>query len=323
MVAVSISVEGMFGLTWEHWRRLTTVVEQLGFDGLFRSDHFTLPFPVDLDSLEMIVSLTYLADHTERVHFGPLVAPISFRDPVMLARQAAAIDDLSGGRMVLGLGAGWEEREHEMFGYELGDVSTRFARFAEGLEVITRLLDSDEPVSYTGRFFSLRDAVLLPRPGRRGGPPILVGGAGPTRTLPLAARYADIWNAVSITPAQFRERSEQLDALINAEGRRPEDVRRTMTFIPFCGRDPAELERRLAWNRNAVPMFGSMPAEAVAEMLRETMNAFVGGPDELVAHIAEFGAAGADEVMLQWSSLDDIEGLEVLAEHVLPTVRKL
>ena len=85
MVAVSISVEGMFGLTWEHWRRLTTVVEQLGFDGLFRSDHFTLPFPVDLDSLEMIVSLTYLADHTERVHFGPLVAPISFRDPVMLA----------------------------------------------------------------------------------------------------------------------------------------------------------------------------------------------------------------------------------------------
>jgi alkanesulfonate monooxygenase SsuD/methylene tetrahydromethanopterin reductase-like flavin-dependent oxidoreductase (luciferase family) len=188
MVAVSISVEGMFGLTWERWRRLTTVVEQLGFDGLFRSDHFTLPFPVDLDSLEMIVSLTYLADHTERVHFGPLVAPISFRDPVMLARQAAAIDDLSGGRMVLGLGAGWEEREHGMFGYRLGNISTRFARFAEGLQVITRLLDSDGPVSYTGRFFSLRDAVLLPRPGRRGGPPILVGGAGPTRTLPLAAR---------------------------------------------------------------------------------------------------------------------------------------
>jgi F420-dependent oxidoreductase-like protein len=323
MVAVSISVEGMFGLTWERWRRLTTVVEQLGFDGLFRSDHFTLPFPVDLDSLEMIVSLTYLADHTERVHFGPLVAPISFRDPVMLARQAAAIDDLSGGRMVLGLGAGWEEREHGMFGYRLGNISTRFARFAEGLQVITRLLDSDGPVSYTGRFFSLRDAVLLPRPGRRGGPPILVGGAGPTRTLPLAARYADIWNAVSITPAQFHERSEQLDTLIKAEGRRAEDVRRTMTFIPLCRRDPAELERRLAWNRNAVPMFGSMPVEAVAEMLRETMNAFVGSPDELVAHIADFGAAGADEVMLQWSSLDDIEGLEVLAEHVLPAVRKL
>jgi alkanesulfonate monooxygenase SsuD/methylene tetrahydromethanopterin reductase-like flavin-dependent oxidoreductase (luciferase family) len=127
MVAVSISVKGMFGLTWEHWRRLTTVVEQLGFDGLFRSDHFTLPFPVDLDSLEMMVSLTYVADHTERVHFGPLVAPISFRDPVMLARQAAALDDLSGGRMVLGLGAGWEEREHEMFGYKLAVVFTHMA----------------------------------------------------------------------------------------------------------------------------------------------------------------------------------------------------
>jgi alkanesulfonate monooxygenase SsuD/methylene tetrahydromethanopterin reductase-like flavin-dependent oxidoreductase (luciferase family) len=151
----------------------------------------------------------------------------------------------------------------------------------------------------------------------------MVGGSGPTRTLPLAARYADIWNAVSITAALFRERSEQLDTLIKAEGRRPEDVRRTMTFIPFCRRDPAELERRLAWNRKAVPMFASMSTEAVAEMLRETMNAFVGGPDELVAHIADFSSAGADEVMLQWSSLDDIEGLEVLAEHVLPTVRTL
>ena len=323
MVSVSISVEGMFGLTWEHWRRLTSAVEQLGFDGLFRSDHFTLPLPVDLDSLEMIVSLAYLADHTERVHFGPLVAPISFRDPVMLARQAAALDDLGGGRMVLGLGAGWVEREHEMFGYELGDVSTRFARFAEGLEVITRLLNSDGPVSYTGRFFSLRDAVLLPRPGRRGGPPILVGGGGRRRTLPLAGRYADIWNAVSITPAQFRERSAQLDTLIKAEGRRPEDVRRTMTFIAFCARDPAELERRVAWIRNVVPMFGSMPTEAVVGVLRETMNAFVGGPDELVSYIADFAAAGADEVMLQWSSLDDVEGLEVLAGHVLPAVRKL
>ena len=132
MVALSISVEGMAGLIWEHWGRLTAAVEQLGFVGLFRSDHFTLPMPVDLDSLELIVSLTYAAEHTTRVHLGSLVAPLSFRDPVMLARQAAAIDDLSGGRMVLGVGAGWMEREHEMFGYRLGDGPTRFARVRRG-----------------------------------------------------------------------------------------------------------------------------------------------------------------------------------------------
>ena len=101
MVAVSISVEGMVGLTWEQWRRLTAAVEQLGFDGLFRSDHFTLPLPVNLDSLELIVSLTYAADHTQRGQLGPLVAPLSFRDPVMLARTAAALDDLSGSGYVV------------------------------------------------------------------------------------------------------------------------------------------------------------------------------------------------------------------------------
>ena len=103
------------------------MAEARGFSGLYRSDHFTMPDPPDEDSLECVVSLAYLADHSSRVRFGPLVAPLSFRDPVMLARQAAALDDLSGGRMVLGVGTGWLEREHSLFGYELEDLQTRFA----------------------------------------------------------------------------------------------------------------------------------------------------------------------------------------------------
>ena len=110
MPALSIMIEGQHGLTWPRWKRLVTEVERLGFAGLFRSDHFTNAQPPDKDSLELVTSLTYLADHTERIHFGPLVAPFSFRNPVMLARQAAALDDLSGGRMILGVGAGWQER---------------------------------------------------------------------------------------------------------------------------------------------------------------------------------------------------------------------
>ena len=188
MIALSIMIEGQDGLTWPRWKRLVTEVESLGFAGLFRSDHFTNPQPPDKDSLEMIVSLAYLADHTQRIHFGPLVSPVSFRHPTLLARQAAALDDLSNGRMILGLGAGWQEREHSLFGHELGDIPTRMARYEEGLEVVTRLLHSDEPVTFEGKFFQLRGATLLPRPQRSGGPEILIGGNGVKRTLPLAAR---------------------------------------------------------------------------------------------------------------------------------------
>jgi alkanesulfonate monooxygenase SsuD/methylene tetrahydromethanopterin reductase-like flavin-dependent oxidoreductase (luciferase family) len=150
MVALSIMIEGQNGLTWPHWKRIIREVEDLSFAGLFRSDHFKHAQPPDDDALELMVSLTYLADHTQRLHFGSLVAPVSFRDPVMQARQAAALDDLSGGRMILGVGAGWQAREHHLFGYSFGDVPTRMARLQDGLEVITRLLRSGESATYGG-----------------------------------------------------------------------------------------------------------------------------------------------------------------------------
>ena len=176
---LAITIEGLLGLTWPRWQRLITVIEQLGFDGIFCSDHFTPPDPPVLDSLEVMVALTYLATHSRRMHFGTLVAPLSFRDPVMLARQAMALDALSGGRMILGVGAGWMEREHTMFGYELGSVSTRLNRLAEGLEVVTQLIRREEPVTFGGHFYQLREAQLLPRPPRA--TTIMIGGNGPKR----------------------------------------------------------------------------------------------------------------------------------------------
>lgn len=234
---ISLMIEGQNGLTWPRWQRIAAEAEDLGFAGLFRSDHFTNMSPPDSESLEMIVSLAYLASHTKRIHFGPLVAPVSFRHPALLARQAAALDDLSGGRMILGLGAGWQEREHESFGFDLGDVPTRMSRFNEGLEVITRLLKSDKTVSYDGKFFRLRDTILLPRPQRPGGPRILIGGNGVKRTLPLVARYADIWNGVGLRPDQFSERMSVLDQLLSESGRQRGDVRRTMMYFEFQGHD--------------------------------------------------------------------------------------
>jgi F420-dependent oxidoreductase-like protein len=278
MTAISIQIEGQNGLTWARWIALATEVEALGFAGLFRSDHFTNAHEPDLDSLEMIVSLTWLAANTHRISFGSLVAPLSIRDPRMLARQAAALDDLSGGRMILGLGAGWQEREHATFGYDLGDIPARMARFAEGLELITRLLRDEEPVTFDGAYFSTHEARLLPRPERPGGPSLLIGGNGEKRTLPLVARYATIWNSVYLPAQSFRERSTQLDELLRAAGRKPEDVRRTVMLpLFFDPRDEEEAQRQ----------------------------------------IAAYSEAGADELMFQWMALDDLEGLRALARAAL------
>ncbi|HEX7737626.1 MAG TPA: TIGR03560 family F420-dependent LLM class oxidoreductase [Ktedonobacteraceae bacterium] len=317
MVAISLMIEGQNGLSWPHWKRLVAEVEDLGFAGLFRSDHFTNGNPPDKDSLEMIVSLTYLADHTSKVHFGPLVAPASFRHPTLLARQAAALDDLSDGRMILGLGAGWQEREHRLFGHELGDIPTRMQRLEEALEVVTRLLNSDEPVSYQGRFFQLDGATLLPRPQRPGGPRIMIGGNGVRRTLPLVARYAHIWNCMALTPESFRERSAQLDTLLAAAGRQPGDVRRTLMMMLWFGRDGAELEKRLSW-RQRDPQLAALPLEQAVERVNSGERpALAGNAEQLRARIQEYSDAGVEELMLQWLDLDDMDSLRAFAKSVI------
>lgn len=317
MIELSIMIEGQFGLTWTRWKRLVSEVEQLGFAGLFRSDHFTNQQTPDRDSLEMMVSLTYLADHTQRIHFGPLVAPISFRNPVFLARQAAALDDLSNGRMILGLGAGWQEREHTLFGFDLGDVPTRMARLEEGLEVVTQLLQSDEPVTFDGRFFQLRGATLLPHPHRRGGPDILIGGSGVKRTLPMVVRYATMWNVAYLPPDAFRERAATLDTLLQAAGRKPSDVKKSVMLTLFYGRTMEEVDKRLSF-RHQEPKLADKPLDAVIEEMFTSGRAIVGTPDQIVQQVQAYANAGVDELMLQWFDLDDIEGLRSFAENVLP-----
>jgi F420-dependent oxidoreductase-like protein len=317
MIEVSISVEGQTGLTWSLWKRWVAMAEARGFSGLYRSDHFTMPDPPDEDSLECIVSLAYLADHSSRVRFGPLVAPLSFRDPVMLARQAAALDDLSGGRMVLGLGTGWIEREHSLFGYELGDLQTRFARLEEGLEVVTRLLKRDEAVSYEGQFYRLREAVLLPRPQREGGPPILIGGSGPERTLELTARFADVWNGIFMGPDTFRERSATLDVLLSKHGRRPHDVKRTLASLCFFGRTEDALEWRVQLARESDDDLASLPLEEILETLRTEWGAIAGSPKIAIEQIRTYEQAGVEELMLEWFPADDVEGAEAFATDVL------
>ncbi|RMG94949.1 MAG: TIGR03560 family F420-dependent LLM class oxidoreductase [Chloroflexi bacterium] len=308
MIEVAIMIEGQNGLNWPRWQKIASAVEALGFAGLYRSDHYTNANPPDKDSLELWVSLTWLASHTSRIEFGPLVSPVSFRHPTMTARMACAVDDLSNGRLTLGLGAGWQEREHRNYGWDLLDIPNRFARFQEGLEVISRLLQSDTPVDFSGRFYRLQEAILLPRPQRPGGPPILIGGNGPRRTLPLVARYATEWNAIFLSPERFRERNELLNELLVENGRSPADVRRSMMTGCIFGRSPAEVADKLAARKRT------------AEQMRQ-LGVVVGTANEIVDQLGHLANAGVQRVMLQWLDLDDLDGLEAMAKGVLPQVQ--
>ena len=304
MTQIGLMIEGQYGLTCTRWQRLLKAAEDYGFQCVFRSDHYTIG-PPDLESLETFVSLTYAASTTSRIEFGSLVAPTTFRQPALTTRMAAAIDDLSGGRMVLGLGAGWHEREHKQFGIPFYDKTIRFEMFEDALEITTKLLKSDVPVSYSGKHFSLDEAILLARPQRAGGPRLLIGGNGPKKTLPMVAQYADEWNAVGIAASAVKERNAILDNLLTTKGRKPEDVKRSFMSRIIYGKTDAEVQAKL------VKEPGNEQSEA-------DPNRFVGTGPAIVDQIGKFVDAGVERFMLQWNEFDDIDGIESLAKEVLP-----
>lgn len=303
MLEIAIMIEGQNGLNWERWKRIVSAVEDYGFVGLYRSDHFTNAHAPDLDSLELWVSLTWLADHTSRIEFGTLVTPLSFRNPIMTARQASAVDDLSRGRLTLGLGAGWQGREHANYGFDLLDLGYRFKRFEEGVQIISHLLMHDTPLTFNGEFYHIDDAVLLPRPQRR--VPILIGGNGEKRTLPLVARYASEWNATFQTPESFARLNAHLNELLAENDEEPRLVRRSMMTGCVFGKDDNALKEKVTARGQ---IFGQLRERGI----------ITGTASQVVDQLGELSEVGVQRVMLQWLDLDDIDGLEALARDVLP-----
>jgi alkanesulfonate monooxygenase SsuD/methylene tetrahydromethanopterin reductase-like flavin-dependent oxidoreductase (luciferase family) len=219
--------------------------------------------------------------------------------------MAAAVDDLSGGRLILGLGAGWHAREHQQYGIPFYDFPTRYAMLQEALEVTTRLFRSETPVTLAGAHFPLNEAILLPRPQRKNGPPILIGGNGIKRTLPLAAQYADEWNGVYISPQGYKERCTALDTLLAERGRAPSDVKRSLMTELIFGKDDAELKRNLEKSPE--------PADKLLEW-----NRIVGTASSVADQIAAYAEAGVQRIMLMRQDQTDLETLERVARDVLP-----
>lgn len=305
---LGLMLEGQIGLNWPRWKRIVQVADESGYQCLFRSDHFTNPQPPHDDSLELWTSLTYAASHSKRIEFGPMVAPVTFRHPSMTARIAAAIDDLSDGRLVLGLGAGWQTEEHQRFGVPFYDFKTRFEMLEDALQMTRLLFDSDSPSEFQGKHFTLTDAVMLPRPQRKGGPPILIGGRGPKRTLPLVAKYASEWNAPVVPLDAWKEANAQLNELLAQQGRQSSDVKRSIMVNTTYGRTDAEYK--------ALLQARGIDESRVDELIGRGL--LIGTASMITDQISRFVEAGVQRFMLQWIQLDDIDRMEAFAREVLP-----
>ena len=310
---VGLMIEAQEGLTWERWHRIAGRVEELGLDSLWRSDHFfSVVGRAERPSLEAWVSLASLATLTRRIRFGPLVSPMTFRHPALLARMAAAVAGLSGGRLVLGVGAGWNQAEHTAFGITLPPMRERMDRLEEGIEVI-RALWRGGPVDREGHYYALRGATALPRPSQQPGPPILVGGDGEQRLLLIVARHADEWNSHASSPELYALKRRRLEEHCRAVLRDPDTIVRSWMGALCIGRDTAAVAARARWHQDFFPSLAGVAASAVAGRLRER-GWLVGTPEEVAPQLRAWRDAGVQRVMLQFFDLDDLDGLELVAQ---------
>ena len=308
---VSVFTEPHRGADYDDQLRFARLVEETGFEGFFRADHYRAmgDEPAPPGPTDAWLTLAALARETSRIRLGTLVTSATFRLPGPLAVMVAQVDRMSGGRVELGIGAGWYEREHTAYGIPFPPVSERFDRLAEQLEIVTELwrTPSDETYSFTGEHYRLVDAPALPKPVQRPGPPVIVGGRGPKRTPELAARYADEFNmpfkSVAETAAAYERVREACDRTgRDASGRAPLTL--SAGIVVAIGRTDAEAQRRAA----PLHVTSALPPE----------DPVVGSPAQLVDRIGEFAAIGATRVHLRLIDFDDLDHVELIAAEVLP-----
>ena len=305
------------GIGWEEWRRLVPLVEALGFESLWRSDHlFSLFDHPERPGLECWTALAWAAEHTSRVAIGPLVSPVTFRHPSLLALQAATVDALSGGRLVVGIGAGWHAGEHRAFGVPFPPAAERIERLGEAAALLKALLGGGM-ATYQGKYSTLEGAVAHPRPPRR--PPLLIAGGGERRTLRVVAEHADEWNVPGLSPARYREKRAALERHCAEVGRDPAEIARSVTSLFVVGTSAAEIERRTA-DREAYA-YTWVPADTPrrAEAFRE-LGWLYGRPEEVTEQIQALAAEGVQRLVLQPLGPTDEAELRLIAERILPPV---
>ncbi|GAA1659642.1 LLM class F420-dependent oxidoreductase [Kribbella alba] len=305
-----IFTEPQQGASYDDLLAVARKTEECGFDAFFRSDHYLvmgdsdgLPGPTDA-----WITLAGLARETQRIKLGTLVSSATFRNPGVLAITVAQVDQMSGGRAELGLGAGWFEAEHAAYGLDFPDTVGRFDLLTEQLELITGLWETPvgEKYSFEGKHYQLKDSPALPKPVQQPHPPVIVGGAGKKRTPALAAQYAAEFNAGFKSPEDSATLFARVGEACKAIGRDPQTLALSTAHTVVVGKDDAQVKQRAA---------------AIGRDVEELkQGAIAGTPAEVVDRLGQFAAAGSQRQYVQIMDLSDLDHLDLIAAEVLPQV---
>jgi F420-dependent oxidoreductase-like protein len=304
-VRLALMIEGQEGVTWDHWCALADACEEHGVDTLFRSDHYiSQGDEAGNVAHDAWTTIAALAARTTTLRFGTLVSPATFRAPALLANAAATADHVSGGRVELGLGAGWMEREHRAFGFPFPETKTRVEMLAEQVEIVHRLW-TDARVDFRGRHYTLEDAPAQPKPVQTPRPPLIVGGSGGRGTVEPALRFADEYNTPFVSPedaAAIRERTRPLRFSVM-----------TGCLIGETRDDALERARALFFRR---------PRETTFEewLPRVEAVSVVGSVDEAVERLRAYADAGCDRLMLQHLLHTDLEPVRLIGRELGPAL---
>jgi alkanesulfonate monooxygenase SsuD/methylene tetrahydromethanopterin reductase-like flavin-dependent oxidoreductase (luciferase family) len=294
-------IEGQEGLSWDRWRLICHDAEALGFDSLRRSDHlFSVMGAVERDCVECWTSLAMAAEWTKTIELGSMVSPLTFRPPALLARMATAVDLLAGGRLILGVGAGWYEREHVENGIPFLTMGGRMDLLEEGIQTIRTVWETANPKPPRGKI------------------PLLMGGRGEKRALPMVAREAVEWNLSHMDGEEYAQKKKVLDEACRAIGRDPSTIRHSVMANFIIGRDRLEVRERALQLREIIPSLKGLDADEVIAKVGE--RGLVGTAGEVADQINKYSKLGVDLFMLQHFLLDDRDALKLLAEEVIPAV---
>ena len=311
---VCLSIEGQEGVSWHEHVALARACEEHGFEGLFRSDHYASVFGAsDRGSLNAWAVLAGLAAVTTTLRLGTIVSPVTFRHPTELASLASTVDHISGGRVKLGIGAGWWAPDHFEHGFPFPEHATRSEMLAEQLEIIHRLW-TEEVTTFSGRHYELENCAALPKPVQRPRPPIMVGGIAMPNTLEPAARFADEYNSPAALLEELRARAERVAAACQVAERAEDELTFSVAFPCVIGATDAEVRER---ERRVIERVER--TDELAWFCASRDEAWVvGTPDAIVERLAALEQIGVERVYLQHHSHGDLDSVALLGSEVLP-----
>ena len=300
--------------TVEELKEVWQEAEALGFDTLWTNDHL-LPSvgPSDKINLEAWTLLAAMATQTSKIQIGTMVSSNTFRHPSVLAKMATTVDHLSNGRLILGIGFGWFEREHEAFGVPFPKMRERSERLAEALELITALWSANPTASFSGKYYNLVEVPFEPKPIQQPHPPILIGGIGEKRTLPLVAKYASMWNIPMLTPEKIRAKSQVLERLCQEIKRDCDAIERSILTPVYIQTDPAEVKTLL----ERIAGLRGISIEEARKMI------LAGTPAEIRQQIQTYINVGVTHfiVNLRRPGLYDRDAVRIFAKEIIPAFK--